>query len=126
MPEKNLLLFGDNLRMLRECVKDETADLIYLDPPFNSNKAYNVILREKNGSDSTAQIRAFEDTWSWGPAAQDAYEGIIQRSDDAAEAMSAFFTLLDKNNLMAYLAMMAPRLVELRRVLKPTGSIYLH
>lgn len=122
----NLLYYGDNLDVLRRHVKDETVDLVYLDPPFNSNATYNVLFAEQNGARAAAQIQAFGDTWQWDTAAAEACQELIEAGGKLSEAMQAFRHLLGKSNLMAYLAMMAPRLVELRRVLKPTGSIYLH
>jgi len=123
---KNQLFYGDNLRVLREYIKDESVDLIYLDPPFNSRQDYNVLFAEKDGTKSSSQITAFEDTWEWNIDAEHAYEEIVERGGRVSEAMQAFRTFLGQSDMMAYLAMMAPRLVELRRVLKETGSIYLH
>jgi len=123
---ENVLYYGDNLDILRQYVQDETVDLIYLDPPFKSNQDYNILFAEKNGSQSAAQIRAFEDTWQWDRAAAQAYEQVVEAGGRAAEAMIAFRKFLGGNDMLAYLSMMAPRLKELRRVLKPTGSIYLH
>ena len=122
----NTLYYGDNLQVLREHVSDESVDLVYLDPPFNSNANYNVLFAEKNGSQAAAQIKAFEDTWQWDRIAAQAYEETVELGGDVSRAMQAFRTVLGENNMLAYLAMMAPRLVELRRVLKETGSIYLH
>jgi DNA modification methylase len=122
----NLLYYGDNLDILRRYVKDESVDLIYLDPPFKSNQDYNVLFKERNGTESAAQIRAFEDTWRWDQTAARAYQEIVEGGGKAAQAMIAFHSYLGANDMLAYLAMMAPRLVELRRVLKETGSIYLH
>lgn len=122
----NTLYYGDNLTVLRQHVRDETVDLVYLDPPFNSKAAYNVLFAEKNGSRSHAQIRAFDDTWHWDLSAAEACESVVEQGGKAADAMVAFRKLLGGNDMMAYLAMMAPRLIELRRVLKPTGSLYLH
>ena len=122
----NLLYYGDNLDILRRYVKDETVDLIYLDPPFKSNQDYNVLFKERNGTQSAAQIHAFEDTWQWDEAAALAYKEVVEAGGKVSQAMQAFRTYLGANDMLAYLAMMAPRLVELRRVLKPTGSIYLH
>jgi site-specific DNA-methyltransferase (adenine-specific) len=124
--EKNKLYYGDNLEVLQRYVKDETVDLVYLDPPFNSRQDYNVLFAEKDGSQSSSQIHAFEDTWEWNLEAQRAYEQIVERGGRVADALRAFKTFLFNSDMMAYLAMMAPRLVELRRVLKETGSIYLH
>lgn len=129
---ENTLYYGDNLPVLREHVPDETADLIYLDPPFNSKRDYNVLF-EEHDVESEAQIRAFEDYWRWDRKAEETYHtltdptaeerGIPGRLVTLTEAMRRF---LGQNDMMAYLVMMAIRLVELRRVLKPTGSIYLH
>jgi len=123
---ENTLYYGDNLDILRRYVKDETVDLIYLDPPFKSNQDYNVLFAEQSGERAAAQIMAFEDTWHWDEAAARAYEETILAGGKTADVMRAFHTFLGGNDMMAYLSMMAPRLVELRRVLKPTGSIYLH
>jgi adenine specific DNA methylase Mod len=120
------LYYGDNLDILRRYLKDETADLVYLDPPFNSAQNYNAFFQEKDGTDAASQIRAFEDTWSWNQESQKVYEGLVLQPGKVSEVMQAFHTFLGTNDMMAYLAMMAPRLVELRRVLKPTGSLYLH
>jgi DNA modification methylase len=125
-PEKNKLYYGDNLEVLQRYVKDESVDLVYLDPPFNSRQDYNVLFAEKDGSQSSSQIHAFEDTWEWNIDAQRSYELIVEQGGRVADALRAFKTFLFNSDMMAYLAMMAPRLVELRRVLKETGSIYLH
>lgn len=122
----NLLYYGDNLDVLRRYVKDETVDLVYLDPPFKSNQNYNVLFGEQNGSRSKAQIKAFEDTWRWDQEAAEAHRELVEAGGKVSLAMQAFRTFLGESDMMAYLAMMAPRLVELHRVLKPTGSIYLH
>jgi DNA modification methylase len=124
--EKNHLYYGDNLLVLREHVKDESVDLIYLDPPFNSRQDYNVLFAEKSGERSASQIMAFEDTWEWNTESARACEEIIERGGRVSEAIQAFRTFLGNSDMMAYLAMMAPRLIELHRVLKETGSIYLH
>jgi site-specific DNA-methyltransferase (adenine-specific) len=124
--EKNKLYYGDNLEVLRQHIKDESVDLIYLDPPFNSRQDYNVLFAEKDGTRSSSQIMAFEDTWEWNEDAARAYEEIVERGGRVSEAMRAFRTFLSHSDMMAYLAMMAPRLIELKRVLKVTGSIYLH
>ena len=115
---------------MREYIADETVDLVYLDPPFNSNASYNVLFREKTGEESPAQIRAFTDTWQWTQESERTYEQEIilnpRTPPNVKEMMSSFRRYIGSNAMMAYLVMMAPRLVELRRVLKPTGSIYLH
>jgi site-specific DNA-methyltransferase (adenine-specific) len=123
---KNKLFFGDNLPILREHIANESVDLVYLDPPFNSNANYNVLFKEKSGEHSHAQITAFEDTWEWGADAEETYFETIQKGGRLSDFLQAFRVLLGPSDMMAYLVMMAPRLQELHRVLKPTGSIYLH
>ena len=125
---KNQLYFGDNLNILRNHVADASVDLIYLDPPFNSNASYNVLFQEKSGQQSAAQITAFEDTWHWDNYVSElAYRDVVENASgklpDLLQAMRSF---LGDNDMMAYLTMMAQRMVELHRVLKDTGSIYLH
>lgn len=122
----NRLYFGDNLDVLRRHIKDDSVDLIYLDPPFNSNATYNVLFKEHGNIPSEAQAEAFRDTWGWGPAAALAYDDIMRRGGKLAGLTVALRDWLGDTAMMAYLAMMAVRLVELQRVLKPTGSIYLH
>jgi site-specific DNA-methyltransferase (adenine-specific) len=127
MDWKNRLYFGDNLDILRREVPDASVDLIYLDPPFNSNATYNVLFKEKSGEESAAQITAFEDTWQWGLESEAVYKEIVTSGPrKLADLMQALLAFLRRNDMMAYLVMMAIRLVELHRVLKPTGSIYLH
>jgi site-specific DNA-methyltransferase (adenine-specific) len=127
MPDApNHLYYGDNLDILRRYVKDETVDLVYLDPPFNSSQDYNVLFAERDGSRSTAQFKAFGDTWQWGDIPSFTYRRVVEEGGQVSLALQAFRHLLGTNDMLAYLTMMAPRLVELRRVLKPTGSIYLH
>lgn len=124
---KNKLYFGDNLEILREYVSAESVDLIYLDPPFNSNATYNVLFQEKSGEKSAAQITAFEDTWHWGMESEYAYQEVVKDGPKKlADLLQAMRQFLGQNDMMAYLVMMAQRMVELHRVLKPTGSIYLH
>jgi site-specific DNA-methyltransferase (adenine-specific) len=127
MDTTNKLYFGDNLKILREYVPDASVDLIYLDPPFNSSATYNVLFKEKSGEESAAQITAFEDTWQWSQEAEAVYrESVESGPRKLADLMQALLAFLGRNDMMAYLVMMAIRLVELHRVLKPTGSIYLH
>lgn len=126
---KNKLYFGDNLPVLqnRDNFPNECIDLIYLDPPFNSKATYNVLFAEKNGSQSSAQITAFEDTWHWGKDSAETYYEIVEKGPKVlADLILALRSFLGQNDMMAYLVMMAIRLSELHRVLKPTGSIYLH
>jgi adenine specific DNA methylase Mod len=121
MHKDNLLFYGDNLDVLRRHVRDESVDLVYLDPPFKSDQNYNVLFAARDGQHATAQIQAFEDTWHWDQSAAAAYEETVERGGPVAEVLRAFRTYLDRSDMLAYLAMMAPRLVELHRVLKPTG-----
>ena len=123
----NTLYFGDNLHVLREHIAAESVDLIYLDPPFNSNANYNVLFRSPEGHSSDAQIEAFEDTWHWNASAEAAFDEVMRSGNLAAfELLRAMRGFLGDNDMMAYLAMMAVRLIHLHRVLKPTGSLYLH
>jgi DNA modification methylase len=122
----NQLYYSDNLDVLRRHIDDESIDLVYLDPPFNSNATYNVLFAERDGTQAASQIKAFEDSWKWDREAARAYEDIVEVGGRVSQAMQAFRTLLGDSNMLAYLAMMAPRLLELRRVLKASGSIYLH
>jgi DNA modification methylase len=123
---KNQLYYGDNLDVLRRYIPAESVDLIYLDPPFNSRQDYNVLFAEKDGKESSSQIRAFEDTWEWNIEAEQAYMDVVEKGGRVADALRSFRAFLNGSDMLAYLAMMAPRLIELRRVLKETGSIYLH
>ena len=123
----NTLFYGDNLPILRDHIQDESIALIYLDPPFNSNRSYNVLFREEGGLESEAQISAFDDTWHWDKVASHTYHEIIQNAPlRVADMIGALHTFIGENQMMAYLVMMTTRLVELHRVLKPTGSLYLH
>ena len=124
----NQLYYGDNLEMLRKHIPSESVDLVYLDPPFNSKQDYSVIFRNTKGQGSEAQINAFKDTWHWGAASEHALQRDISEhcSTKVIEAANTIVDLIGKNDLSAYLIMMIPRLAELRRVLKPTGSLFLH
>ena len=131
MPPKpineNTLFYGDNLPILREYVPTESVDLVYLDPPFNSNRSYNVLFRDESGHDSESQLVAFDDTWHWGDAAEQTYHDLVNDAPAHVGGMiGALRQFIGANQMMAYLVMMAARLVELHRVLKPTGSLYLH
>lgn len=121
----NKLYFGDNLDVLRG-MTSESVDLIYLDPPFNSNADYNLLYGTKRGGPSQAQAHVFEDTWKWGRDAQRALDETAERHLEAGALLDAFQKLFPQSDMMAYLAMMAVRLIEMRRVLKSSGSIYLH
>ena len=121
------LFYGDNLVILRDHIPDESVDLIYLDPPFNSNANYNVLFKAPSGEQSPAQIEAFQDTWHWNASAEEAFDQVMRSGNtNVAEMLRAFRMFLKENDMMAYLTMMAVRLLELRRVLKDTGSLYLH
>lgn len=125
--EENTLFYGDNLPILREYIADASVDLVYLDPPFNSNRTYNVLFKQESGAESEAQIAAFEDTWHWNRAAEQTFFELIQNAPPhVAQMIDALRGFIGENQMMAYLVMMAARLVELHRVLKPTGSLYLH
>ena len=124
----NTLYYGDNLTVLRN-FPPECVDLVYLDPPFNSNRSYTVLFKESKGTESEAQIQAFEDTWHWGKPGTTTHEifhEVVSRGDEVGSMLGAFVDALGYNDVTAYLTMMTPRLVELRRVMKSTGSIYLH
>ncbi len=125
---KNRLYYGDNLEVLRsKDFPDGFVDLIYLDPPFNSNANYNILFRSPGGEAAGSQIEAFEDSWHWNDSAEAAFHGVMTSGNtDVAELLRAMRGFLKENDMMAYLAMMAVRLLELHRVLKPTGSLYLH
>ncbi|MDS3860106.1 DNA methyltransferase [Thermosynechococcaceae cyanobacterium BACA0444] len=120
------LYYGDNLEVLRASIADESVDLIYLDPPFNSQAGYNILFKSPKGEDSQAQITAFEDTWQWGEESVRALEQLKFKRGELAELLDLLVRTLGQNSLSAYLVMMAIRLVELHRVLKSTGSLYLH
>jgi DNA modification methylase len=123
----NHLYYGDNLYVLRESIASESVDLIYLDPPFNSKRDYNLLFKSPKGADSPAQIEAFEDTWHWNEQAEREFDELLHQSNTAvAEMMKALRGFLGQNDMMAYLTLMANRLLELQRVLKSSGSLYLH
>ncbi len=132
--QANVLYYGDNLKILRDHIPDETIDLIYLDPPFSSQRDYNLIFKDTTGTgEATAQIQAFEDTWHWGPEAEATLRYLTTTAEHGGRIPDPVSTLMDalvrgvgRNDMTAYLVMMAPRLVEMRRVLRATGSIYLH
>ena len=130
MPQQitqNTLFYGDNLPILREHIPSESVDLIYLDPPFNSSRSYNVLFADESGKESDAQITAFEDTWHWDKSAAHTYHDLITNGPlDVAKMIGSLHDFIGENQMTAYLVMMAARLVELHRVLKPTGSLYLH
>lgn len=122
----NQFFFGDNLDVLRESIASGSVDLVYLDPPFNSKRDHNLLFKSPEGGESHAQITAFEDSWHWGEQAEREYDEILKSGHTGvAELIRAIRSFLGENDLMAYLVMMANRLIELHRVLKPTGSLYL-
>ena len=129
---KNTLFYGDNLSILRDHFPDGCIDLVYLDPPFKSDQDYNVLFRNREGVESAAQIKAFEDTWRWDQAAAEAYEDVVTGHTlgycdiTVSRAMQGLRAMLGESDMMAYLSMMAPRLMELRRVMKDAASLYLH
>ena len=135
MTEMNTLYYGDNLDILRDKIPSDCVDLIYLDPPFQSGKNYNIIFKPQLNKikGATAQIKTFEDTWQWGEEAEREYQGLItgtitkeKPNQKLIELIKSMRSYLGECSMMAYLSMMAPRLVEMRRVMKDTGSIYLH
>ena len=123
---ENTLYYGDNLDIMRRYVPDESVDLVYADPPFKSDRNYNVLFQEKDGKRAASQIRAFEDTWTWDQDDEAVFADLVTAGGRLADALQAFRQLIGPCDMLAYLVMMAPRLVECRRVLKPTGSMYLH
>lgn len=123
----NTLYYGDNLKILREYIPDASVDLVYLDPPFNSNRSYNVLFKDEKGKESQSQIEAFDDTWHWNEETEASYRELVTDiAGDVGAMIEALRSVIGTNQMMAYLVMMAIRLVELHRVLKPTGSLYLH
>jgi site-specific DNA-methyltransferase (adenine-specific) len=126
MMAENTLYYGDNLEILPRYIENESVDLVYLDPPFKSDQDYNILFAERNGSQAAAQIKAFEDTWDWDKISAPAYQEIVETGPArVSQAMEAFRTFLGENDMMAYLAMMAPRLVELQRVARNIGDFLL-
>jgi site-specific DNA-methyltransferase (adenine-specific) len=123
---ENTLYYGDNLDIMKRYISDESVDLVYLDPPFKSSQNYNILFKEQNGSRAASQIRAFEDTWTWSQDDEEVFAELVTKGGKVADCLQAFRTFLGPCDMLAYLVMMAPRLVELRRVMKETASIYLH
>jgi len=124
---ENTLFYGDNLPIMREYLPDESVDLIYLDPPFNSKRTYNVLFKNESGEESEAQIAAFEDTWHWDQSTAALYHALVtEGSDEVSRMIGSMREFIGTNQIMAYLVMMAGRLVELHRLLRPSGSLYLH
>src|SRR4051812_180467 len=124
---ENTLFYGDNLDILREYIGSNSVNLVYLDPPFNSSRNYNVLFKDESGKDSESQIVAFEDTWHWNHVAEQTYNELVTEAPERVGAViGALRSFIGASEMMAYLVMMTARLVELHRVLKPTGSLYLH
>jgi len=126
MVDTNHLYYGDNLDILGRYIEDDAADLVYLDPPFNSNRDFNIIFGEQDVSDTRAQVQAFEDTWHWDQESARMYHKVVKEGGPVADTMTAFEKAIGHNDMLAYLSMMAPRLKELHRVLKDTGTLWLH
>lgn len=124
--ERKRLYYGDNLDILRQYVDDESADLIYLDPPFSSNRDYNIIFKEQSGDRDPAQVQAFEDTWRWDQESARMFHEVVKDGGPVADTLVAFQKAIGHNDMLAYLSMMAPRLKELHRVLNDTGTLWLH
>jgi adenine specific DNA methylase Mod len=122
----NKLYFGENLDVLRDHIDQESVDLVYLDPPFNSQENYNVLFKERSGVGVGAQVEAFRDTWKWEDGAANAYEDVMRFNGDVALVLRGYRTWLHQSPMMAYLAMMGARLIEMRRTLKSNGTLYLH
>ena len=122
--DDNALYYGDCLDWMREW-PDESIDLVYLDPPFNSNADYNIIFG--SGEDAPAQVRGFADTWKWDAAAAERVARLENALNHPLHATATGLrALLGPSGMLAYLTYMGERLVEMRRLLKPTGGIYLH
>lgn len=120
------LYFGDNLDILRKKIPAESFDLVYLDPPFNSNRSYNVLFKE-GLQDSPSQVQAFEDSWHWNADSKSAFDYLVTKTNEnISNLMLAWEKIIGHNDMLAYLTMMTVRLIELHRVLKNTGSLYLH
>ena len=122
----NTLYYGDNLKILqdRNYFPDACVDLIYLDPPFNSNRNYNGLFKNESGIEAESQITAFEDTWHWNASAEETFRELQLAGDEVSTMIESFRGFIGQNQMMAYLVMMAVRLKELHRVLKPTGNFY--
>ena len=126
----NQLYYGDNLEVLRRYIKDESVDLCYIDPPFNSKRNYNQIYNNI-GSEDKAQAQAFIDTWEWDDRAIQGIDEIIHNyhglfTQQCISLIGGLSNVLGKGSLLAYLVSMTLRITEIHRVLKPTGSFYLH
>ena len=126
MYENRTLVRGDNLEEMRR-FPDDSIDLIATDPPFNSKRNYFVPYRDQHGQEPDTLIRAFTDTWTWGEAAEDAYQQLlVEEGGQIGNTIQGLRQFLNETPMMAYLVMMAIRIVEMHRILKTTGSLYLH
>lgn len=126
----NKLYYGDNLDILRRKIKDDTVDLCYIDPPFNSKRNYNQIYNNI-GSEDRAQAQAFTDTWKWDDLANAGFSEILANEEGRfqpklVELIKGLHSVLREGSLLAYLISIARRVTEIRRVLKPSGSFYFH
>lgn len=127
---KNQIFYGDNLEVLRNHIADESVDLCYIDPPFNSKRNYNQIYNNI-GQEDKAQAQAFIDTWTWDDAAEQGLREIFDNvngvmTTKSVKAIIGLESILGKSALFAYLVSMTLRIAEIRRVLKSTGTFYLH
>ena len=120
------LFFGDNLEVMRRHLPDESMDLVYLDPPFNSNRSYNLLFEYRDGAKAAGQLKAFDDTWTWTLQSARLYEEIVAGGGAPSAMLRGMREMIGTSDMLAYITMMTPRLVELRRVLKTTGSLFLH
>ena len=123
---ENTLYYGDNLKIMREEIEDESVDLIYLDPPFNSKATYNILFKDESGEAPPSQIKAFSDTWHWPDAAEDFDDLRTQAPETVRRLIEGLYEFIGPCSMMAYLVMMVSRLLEMKRILKRTGSLYLH
>ena len=110
------LYFGDNLEVLRRHVADESVDLVYLDPPFNSNKSYNLLFEHRDGTKVSSQIQAFEDTWEWNTDSARVYSDVVAAGGEPSAMLEGLHRILSTSDMLAYITMMTPRLVELHRL----------
>ena len=127
---KRKLYYGDNLDILRRKIKDESIDLCYIDPPFNSKRNYNQIYNNV-GTEDRAQAQAFVDIWTWDTLAENGLTEILANdhgrfTKQTIELIKGLLAVLGKGSLLAYMVAMTLRIVEIHRALKPTGSFYLH
>jgi site-specific DNA-methyltransferase (adenine-specific) len=122
---RNRLYFGDNLDWLSK-IPRESVDLIYLEPPFNSKATYNLLYKSPDGSAAQSHYQAFVDSWQWSEAANHAFARVVASHTPASEILVALKNYMHESDMMAYLAMMTARLIEMHTLLKDTGSLFLH